>query len=312
MIGLLQVVIPVFLVAGAGYVAVRLRYFSDSVIDGLNVYTQRFAIPVLLFRAAMDLDLRAVFDPGLLLSFYTGAAISFALGIVGARLLFRRRPGEAVAIGFGALFSNSVILGIPIVERAFGQDALTATFAIVSIHAPFCYLLGITVMEISRADGRGPAATARAVVRAMLHNALMIGLALGFAVNLSGLVLPEPARAGVDLVAGAASPVALFGLGGVLTRYRVAATLGPVAMVAGLSLIVHPGIAYGLAVYVFDLSPVFTQAAVLTAAMAPGVNTYVFATLYSRAEDVAASAVLVATALSVLTISVWLSILAAV
>ena len=79
---------------------------------------------------------------------------AFALGILGARKLFHHRPGEAVAIGFGALFSNSVLLGLPIMERAYGAAALGPTFAIVSIHAPFCYFLGITVMEFARADGR--------------------------------------------------------------------------------------------------------------------------------------------------------------
>ena len=100
------------------------------------VFTQSFAIPCLLFRALADLDLGAVFDPRLLLSFYLGAVICFALGILGARRIFRRRPGEAVAIGFGALFSNSVLLGLPIMERAYGAAALAPTFAIISIHAP--------------------------------------------------------------------------------------------------------------------------------------------------------------------------------
>ena len=81
-----------------------------------------------------------------------------------------------MAIGFGALFSNSVLLGLPIMERAYGAASLAPNFAIVSIHAPFCYLLGITAMEFARADGRGLGGTARAVAQAMFRNALMIGL----------------------------------------------------------------------------------------------------------------------------------------
>ena len=133
---ILYVVLPVFLVIGGGYAASRSGVFSSSAVDGLMVFTQSFAIPCLLFRALVDLDLGAVFDPRLLLSFYTGAVVAFALGVLGARRLFRRRPGEAVAIGFGALFSNSVLLGLPIMERAYGPEALAPTFAIISIHAP--------------------------------------------------------------------------------------------------------------------------------------------------------------------------------
>ena len=244
---ILVVVLPVFLVIGGGFAASRAGVFHPAAVDGLMLFTQNFAIPCLLFRALVDLDLAAAFDPGLLVSFYAGSVVAFGLGILGARRLFHRRPGEAVAIGFGALFSNSVLLGLPIMERAYGAAALAPNFAIVSIHAPFCYLLGITAMEFARADGRGLGGTARAVAQAMFRNALMIGLIIGFAVNLSGLPVPGTVRAAVDMMADAALPAALFGLGGVLTRYAIRASLAEAAMIAALSLVLHPALTYALA-----------------------------------------------------------------
>lgn len=305
-LAILTVVLPVFLVIGAGYLATRTGVFSHSGVDGLMVFTQNFAIPCLLFRALVDLDLGRAFDPGLLVSFYVGAVASFVLGILGARRIFGRRPGEAVAIGFGALFSNSVLLGLPIMERAYGAGSLASNYAIISIHAPVCYLLGITAMEFARADGRGPFGTLRAVSTAMFKNALMIGLALGFIFNLGSIPVPDTVRGAVDLMAAAALPAALFGLGGVLTRYRLRASLAEAGMIAGLSLIVHPAITLGLALFL-ALPAEFTRSAVVTAAMAPGVNTYVFASMYSRGQAQAASAVLLGTALSVLTASAWLA-----
>lgn len=308
-LGLLQVVLPVFLVIGAGYGATRSGLFAQSGVDGLMVFTQGFAIPCLLFKALIELDLGQVFDPRLLLSFYTGALVSFALGVLGARKIFGRRPGEAVAVGFGALFSNSVLLGLPIMERAYGPEAMAPNFAIVSIHAPFCYFVGITAMEIARADGRGVAGTARAIGRAMFRNALMIALAIGFVVDLGGIALPGVLLDALDMVARAALPAALFGLGGVLTRYGLRASLAEAGMVATLSLLLHPAIAFLLSSQIFALPVDFVRAAVITAAMAPGVNVYVFASLYGRGQAQAASAVLLGTAASVLTASMWLAIL---
>jgi malonate transporter and related proteins len=307
---LLVVVLPVFLVIGAGYLATRGGLFRQSAVDGLMVFTQNFAVPCLLFRGVANLDLAAVFDGRLLLSFYTGAMTSFVLGILGARLFFRRRPGQAVAVGFCALFSNTVLLGLPIMERAYGANALAPNFAIIAIHAPFGYFVGIMTMEFARADGRTLAATLRAVANAMFRNALMIGLALGFAVNLTGLALPAPLWVAVDMMADAALPVALFGLGGILTRYAIRASLGEASMVAVLSLILHPTIAFLLAHHVFDLPAEFVRSAVVMAAMAPGVNVYVFASLYNRAQAQAASSVLLSTAVSILTVSGWLFVLA--
>lgn len=309
---LLTVVLPVFMVMGAGYAAVRTGLFKAGAVDGLMVYAQSFAVPCLLFRGIAELDLGANFDWRLLLSFYVGAITCFAIAIFGERRIFGRRPGEAVAIGFGALFSNSLLLGIPIMTRAYGADSLAPNFAIMSIHAPLLYLIGITVMEFTRADGRGLAGTAKAVAGSMFRNALMIGIAFGFAVNFSGIELPELVRVAVDMMADSALPAALFGVGGVLTRYAIRASLGEAGMIAALSLILHPAIAYGLSHFAFDLPPEFVRSAVVTAAMAPGVNAYVFASLYARGQAQAASAVLLATAFSVLTISVWLAILGGV
>lgn len=309
---LVIVVLPVFLVILAGYAATRTGLFPEAGVNGLMTFTQSFAVPCLLFRGIVDLDFAAVFDLRLMVSFYSGAILCFVLGILGARLIFKRRPGESVAIGFGALFSNSLLLGIPIMERAYGPDALSANFAILSIHAPLCYLLGITVMEFTRADGRGLKGTGKAVVRAIFRNALMIGLALGFLVNVSGFTFAEPLRVAVDMMADSALPAALFGLGGVLTRYALRAQLAEAGYIACLSLLVHPAITYTLAQHVFDLPPAFVRSAVVTASMAPGVNAYVFANLYGRGQAQAASVVLIATAASVLTVSVWLSVLGGV
>lgn len=309
---ILVLVLPVFLVAAAGYAATFSKVFPIASVDGLMAFALRFAVPCLLFRAIAQVDLEEVFNRGLLISFYVAAITSFALGTIGARRFFHRRPGEAVAIGFSALFSNSALLGLPIMERAYGTDALAPNFAILAIHAPFCYLVGITTMEFARADGRGLIPTIQAVFGAMFRNALMIGLAVGFAVNLSGIELHETIWTAVDMIANSALPAALFALGGVLTRYGLRDAGPESIMVTVLSLVVHPAITYGLGHYVFNLSEGFLRAAVVTAAMAPGVNSYIFAVQYKRGQPEAAGAILLATAVSVLTVSAWIYVLGGV
>jgi predicted permease len=79
--------------------------------------------------------------------------------------------------------------------------------------------------------------------------------------------------------------------------------------VALVSLIAHPAITWTLGTQVFDLTVGQLRAAIVTSAMAPGVNTYVFANMYGAARRVAASSVLICTALSLVTASVWLTLL---
>ncbi|PTW48349.1 MULTISPECIES: AEC family transporter [Rhodovulum] len=305
---LIEVILPVFLVLGFGYVAVWRGLFSDAGVDGLMKFTQNFAIPCLLFRAVSTLDLGQNFDWRLLVSFYSGALTGFAVGTFGARLLFGRTWEDSVAIGFIGLFSNSLLLGVPITERAFGADALQANYAIIAVHSPICYGVGLTAMEIVRNRGAGLVRTSGAILRSMFRNALVIGIALGLVVNLGGLSVPVVVQDALDLMVRAALPAALFGLGGVLSRYRPDGDLRTVLFACGLSLVLHPAVVWGMGT-VLGLSTGQFRSAVLTAAMAPGVNTYIFANMYGAARRVAASAVLVGTLGSILTVWVWLALL---
>jgi len=305
---LANVILPVFLIIGFGYVARWRKLITDAHVDGVVLFTQNFAIPCLLFVAIARLDLGQEFDLRLLASFYAGAIICFALGFAGARWLFRRDWEDCVAIGFVALFSNSLLLGLPITERAYGSDALAANFAIIAVHSPICYGIGITAMELVRNRGGRLRDTGARVLKAMFRNALVIGIALGFIVNLSGLPIPGVMDQALDMMVRAALPAALFGLGGVLYRYRPEGDLRTIGFVVALSLIVHPAITLGLA-HLLGLGTQGMRSAVVTAAMAPGVNAYVFANLYGRAKRVAASSVLIGTAGVIITGWVWLQIL---
>ena len=305
---LITVILPVFLVIGFGYLAAWRNLFTQDNVDGLMRFATNFAVPVLLFRAIAKLDLTAEFDLALLGSFYTGAFLSFCAGLFGAHYLFKRDWEDSVAIGFICLFSNSLLLGLPITERAFGPDALAGNYAIVALHSPFCYGLGITTMEIVRARGSSPVTIVPKVLKAMFRNALIVGISLGFAVNLSGLTLPEPVWVSVNLMATAALPAALFGMGGVLFRYRPEGDLRTIAYCCVISLVLHPAIVYTLGTF-NALGVDGIRSAVLTASMAPGINAYLFASLYGRGQRTAASTVLVGTAISILTIWLWLGAL---
>lgn len=305
---LIDVILPVFVVIGFGYLFVWRGWFTEVGVDQLMKFAQNFAVPCLLFQAIARLDLSQSFNLPLLVSFYTGAISGFAVGLLGGRFLFKRDWESSIVIGFCGLFSNSVLLGLPIAERAYGADSLAPNFAIIAIHAPFCYGVGMIAMEIARNRGGAPLDTAKRVFRAMFRNALVIGIALGFVVNLTKLPLPGVVMDGVDLVASAALPTALFGLGGVLAAYKPEGDMRIVLYIAVISLVMHPAIAWTLGKGT-GLSTGELRAAVLTAAMAPGANGYVFANLYNTGKRVAATAVLVTTALSILTIWIWLLIL---
>lgn len=306
---LLTIVVPVFLVVGAGYASVRCGLVADTMTDALVKFSVTIAVPCLLFLAMFRADLgQAVHLPTLLVFYGTGTLCFFGAMAL-SRLVWRRRPGEAVSVGFSALFSNVVMLGIPISERAYGGTVTDAIFGIIAFHSPFIYFLGFISMELIRRDGQTIGAAVRRASVTTFSNPLMIGLGAGLGANLIGLPLPGVVESAAQMLADAALPVALFSLGGVLTRYRLREEVSEACMVSAFSLVVHPGLVYLLAAEVLALPEVYVRAAVILAAMPAGINGYIFATLYDRAVGTAANAVLIATFLSLGSITLWLAVL---
>ena len=95
MSALFDVILPVFLVVGFGYLVCWRGMLSEVAVDGVMRFAQNFAVPVLLFSAMAKLDLGANFNPLLLISFYAGAFLSFGLGL-SAAYYWLKRPLEDV------------------------------------------------------------------------------------------------------------------------------------------------------------------------------------------------------------------------
>ena len=307
---LLDVILPVFVVIGFGYSMAKWGGMSESMVDALMWFAQSIAVPALLFRQIALIDLTTSFHPGMICSFYAGAFLCFATGFFGAWKLFKRPLEEAVTTGFACMFSNTLLLGLPITERAYGADALTGNYAIIAMHAPMFYALGITLMELVHSHGQGLSGRTLTVkvIKAIFSQSLVLAITLGFIVNLSGIALPSALDAASEMLGKAGLPAALFGLGGVLNRYRPEGDKGLIALILGVSLVLHPVATYGLAM-LFQLDVASLRSATVTAAMPPGANAYLFAHLYATGRRANASAVLIATGLSIFTVWMWLHIL---
>lgn len=307
MSALLDVILPVFVIIAIGYGAARFGVISDGGIDGIMTFAQSIALPILLFKSIAAIDLSAAYNIGLIAAFYGGAFAAFGFCLCVARFGFRRAWPDSVAIAFAGYFSNTLLLGLPITENAYGADALAGNFAIISIHAPLLYTFGISVMVLAQSDGS--TGLIGASIKKILTQPLVLGIICGFVANLSGLGLPQFTTTAIDMIARAGIPAALFGLGGVLFRYRPEGDAGLIATVCVAGLILHPAIAYGLGRGVFHLDRDALRSATVTAAMAPGVNAYMFAHLFGVGKRIAASALLIGTGVSILTVWGWLHIL---
>lgn len=306
MLAVFLTVLPVFLILTLGYLIGRVKYLPDNMADALNAYALRIGVPCLLFLAMYNLEFGEAFQVPMLISFYGGAVICFTLGIVLSRMFWGRRPGESVAVGFCAVFSNSVLIGVPIAQLAFGDAIMTPVFGIIAFHASSLYTLGMTTMEFSKQGGRGVIETLKAAFSSVIANPLMIAILVGVAFNLSGLKLFGALEQAIEMIRATAIPVSLIGIGIVLNRYKISSEFTETMLVSVLALGLHPLIAFVLSYHVFGVDLLYVKAAVIIASMPPGMNVYIFANMYNRAVGLSASVLVIANILSVFTITGWL------
>lgn len=309
MLTILNVIVPVFAIVALGYSAVRWKLYPAAGVHGLVAFVNNFATPILLFRAMSSADFSTAFNPAIIGPFYVGAIVSLVVGAFLARRFFGARPGESISSGFSAMFTNTVLIGLPLLHRAYGDQAMPVVYSIIGLHAPTLITLAMLVMELTRRDGGNVATALAQALPRILRNPLLIGIACGLAFNFLGFSQPEPLDAFTSMMAQAVLPAALFGLGGALNEYRLADSWAQAAAMSGLKLLIHPAIAWVLMVPILHVDPHMARYGVLLAAMPSGINTYVFATYYHRAVDVATNTILITTVGSVLSVSLWLYLL---
>ena len=102
---------------------------------------------------------------------------------------------------------------------------------------------------------------------------------------------------------------ALFSLGLSLAAYKIKGQAATLSLIVLVKLLIYPAVAYALAVWVFDLPPLWTSILLLFAAMPVGANAYLFAIRYDRAVNSVSASIAVSTLLAVMTVAALLYVL---
>lgn len=311
MLEIISLIAPVFGLIGLGFVAAKGRMLDDGAPRTLAMFGYKVAMPALLFRAMANVGDVPISPLWLALTYVTGIAATWITAVVAARLLLGRPPQDAPAFAMGACFSNGVMLGFPVILLALGPDAATPMAFIATCETVLLWVFGTLHMGlVSHEQSRNGLASLGGVLLDVALNPLIIALAAGLAWNASGIALPTVAARLVDLLAAAAIPVSLFGLGMSLAAYRFRGQTSSVATLCTLKLVLYPALAFWLATEVFQLPRLWAGALVIYVAMPVGANAFIFAARYDRAIGSISASVAVSTLLSVVTVTIALALLA--
>lgn len=308
---LVNVAVPVFGLVLTGWIAGRAGVLGEASAAALNRFVYFFALPALLFAFTARAPIARTLNWPFLGAFLGGTAIALAVAVVADRVLWRNGTIETAMAGLTAVFANTAYMGVPLLLTAYGPDG--ALPAIVATLATSTLLIGgtIALIESRRAVGPSLGLVVSQVAKVLVRNPLLVAPFLGIAVASADVAIPKPVGNYLDLLAAAAGPAALFALGLSLVGRRLGGNAVEVAWLTAVKLVVHPAATWLLLAYVFRVEAQWANAAIILAALPVGALVFVVAQQYEVYVERASAAVVVTTALSVITVSVlliWLGV----
>jgi malonate transporter len=290
---------PLFVLVLAGYLLMRICGWPKAMSENLSRFVFSVALPAMLFRLMSDLSQLPPVDARLLLAFFGGCLVVFVIGrLVAWRLFALDGVGQSV-FALGGVFSNNVLLGLPLAKVALGDAALPSVALVLVFNALILWTLLTVSIEWARHGSfslRGFAKTARGV----LTNPIVAGILAGTLFGLTGLSLPAFVALPLVMVGQAAAPMALLALGMGLAEYGIRAGWRISLAISILKLVVQPLVVWLLA-RLIGLPAMETQVVVLLASLAVGANVYLMSRQFNTLEGPVASSLVLSTALAALT-----------
>nr|WP_246505453.1 AEC family transporter [Coralloluteibacterium stylophorae] len=299
--------VPLFGLILLGYGLIRWAGWPRTLGEALTRFVFSIALPAMLFRLMAGFAGHPPVDARLLLAFFGGCLLVFALARLVAWRVFGLDGSAQTVFAMGAIFSNNLLLGVPVAQATLGERALTPVALVIVFNSLILWTLATVSIEWAR-SGRPDWSGLRRTLAGVLRNPLIAAILAGTVFGLTGLELPHLVDDPLARLAQTATPMALVALGMGLAEYGIGAQWRLSGAIAALKLVVLPLVVWGLA-WAIALPPLETRVVVLLGSMASGANVYLMSRRFGTLEGATASSLVLSTAGAALTTPVFLTLL---
>jgi hypothetical protein len=300
---------PLFALVGVGYALACWRRWSRAWTEIASKFVFNVAMPAMLFHLTSDFSKLPPVDPRLLIAFFGGCALVFALGRVVAARLFGLDGVAQSVFGLGGIFSNNVLLGVPLAKSALGPESLPAVALVLVFNALTLWTLVTVSVEWAR-NGSLSLAGFGKTAWSVATNPIVAAIVGGTLLGLSGLALPELASGALGAIGRVAGPAALLVLGMGLAQYGARDGFEQSVAIAGLKLVAQPLVVWGLGA-ALGLPAIELRAVVLLASLSVGANVYLMAAQFETLQGPVATSMVLSVSAAALTTPLWIALVSA-
>ncbi len=299
-------VTPLFALMLLGYLSGRLKKLPLEGLAWLNFFILYIALPALFFQLLSQTPVEQFANYQFLIA---TTSVTFAVFILCFALTLLLRRGDikvATIQGFTGAYGNIGYMGPPLALLAFGPTAAVPVALIFCVDNAMHFTLAPSLMALGDDAKHKPLALVGAIARQILTHPFILATIAGITAAVYGFETPTALAALLNMLSGAAAPCALFAMGvtaALRPANRFAVDLG---YLVPIKLLLHPVLMYLVVREIPNTPDVWLFTAVLLASLPTATNVFVIAQNYSTWEQRASSAIAVSTALSVITVTVFL------
>ncbi len=304
---------PVVLLIAIGYISGRAGWIRSEASKDLSNLVFMVLTPALLFRTMSTVHVEHLnFKP--VAMYFVAAAVLFA-----AMLVWQGATRRAAVLALAATFSNTVMIGVPLVSLAYGEAGLVMLFTLISVHALVLLTLATVVLELAvareQAAGdtgvpRHMALTVLAAMRNGIIHPVPLPIILGLVFAQTGFTIPVVLDKPLLLLSNAFGPIALMLVGVTLTQVRVGEHLRGAFGLALIKNLAFPALV-ALLSWSLGLSGLPLSVMIVAASMPIGANVFLFSQRYQVAQELVTASVAVSTLLALVTVSLVMALLGA-
>ncbi len=310
---ILSIVLPVFILIGIGYAAARFGLVTQTIGESLGQYVYLIAIPVLIFKTLAVVEIGEENPWRLWGAYFSGVAVSWTVAALIIRKGFGREARAGVVAGISAAFANTVMVGLPLISSVYGDDGLVPLLIIISVHLPILTIIISILMERAAAiDGVSVSPPLSELVvtisRNLATNPIVIGILCALFWRFLSLPIEGIFQDVLNRIASTTLPVALLSLGMSMVPYGIRGNILPGLVLSLMKVMVMPAAVFLASRYVFQLTPLWTAVATVTAACPTGINAYIFANRYGTGHAMSANSITMTTVASVVTSGFWIAV----
>jgi predicted permease len=308
-LGNLGLAVPLFALVLVGYVLKRFARLPESWSKGLAWLVFSVALPVMLFRLMSKLSSLPPVDERLLFAYFGSCLLVFAVGRVIAWRVFAMNGVEQSVFALGGIFSNNVMLGLPLSTLILGEAATPSVALILVFNALILWTLVTASVEWARHGSLSLHGGARTLV-AVLTNPIVAAIVSGALFSLAGFSIAAPLDLPLSLIGKAAAPLALIALGMGLAEYGIRVGLRISLAISGINVLLQPLVVWLLA-RLLGLPPMETQVVVLLASIGVGANVYLMSRQFKVLEGAVAGSLVISISIAALTTPLILTLVQA-